>query len=343
MLLDRVDMDLAEWRKRASEFESQVGSVILGQDETIRLLTIATLCRGHVLLEGDVGVGKTTLLRAVARGIGGPFERIEGTIDLMPNDLLYSAYIAEDGRPRVDPGPAVTHGGDLAVFFFNEINRARPQVHSLLLRMMAERSVSAFRREIRFPHLQVFADRNKVERDETFELPAAARDRFFMEIGIAAPADREARRRLAFDPAFHDADTLIESIEGPSLDYVQLNKVAAAIQTSVAVSPAIETYLMQIWDVLRDPAGHGIEIENVDVSRLIVGGASPRGLSALVRAARARAFLDDRDHLVPEDIRAMFRPVMGHRIFFAPIYETRRETISPQLSSAVFDAVAVPA
>ena len=155
---------------------------MVGQERAVRLLLIATFARGHVLLEGDVGVGKTTLLQTLARGIGGAFERIEGTVDLMPSDLLYYTYLTRDGQPRVEAGPLLRHGPDLSVFFFNEINRARPQVHSLMLRAMAERSVGAFNAEHRFPHLQVFADRNRIEREETFEIPAAVRDRFFMEI-----------------------------------------------------------------------------------------------------------------------------------------------------------------
>ena len=138
-------------------------------------------------MEGNVGVGKTTLLRALARGLGGQYQRIEGTIDLMPSDLIYYTYLDRNAKPCVDPGPLLTHGDQLATFFFNEINRARPQVHSLLLRVMAERSVSAFNTEFQLPYTQVFADRNRVEREETFELPAAARDRFLMEIKIDPP------------------------------------------------------------------------------------------------------------------------------------------------------------
>ena len=169
-------VDLAHWRSRALAFQEALNSAIIGQQRVIRLLTISVFARGHVLLEGDVGVGKTTLLRAASRALGGAFERIEGTIDLMPADLIYYTYLSEDGRPRVDPGPVLRYGSDLTVFFFNEINRARPQVHSLLLRLMAERSVTAFNREYNFPYLLVFADRNRIEREETFELPAAARD-----------------------------------------------------------------------------------------------------------------------------------------------------------------------
>ena len=202
-------IDLAHWRARALAFEETLHSAIIGQHRVVKLLTIAIFARGHVLLEGDVGVGKTTLLRAASRALGGAFERVEGTIDLMPADLIYYTYLGEDGRPRVDPGPVLRHGSDLAVFFFNEINRARPQVHSLLLRLMAERSVTAFNREYDFPYLLVFADRNRIEREETFELPAAARDRFFMEITMEIPASRDIRRELAFDPRFYDADALV--------------------------------------------------------------------------------------------------------------------------------------
>src|SRR5512146_2300967 len=163
------DGELQDWRTRALEFERALNGCVLGLAPAVRLLLIAILARGHVLLEGNVGVGKTTLLRAAARGLGGAYERVEGTIDLMPQDLVYHTFIDRDGKPRVDPGPLIAHGAALSVFFFNEINRARPQVHSLLLRAMAERSLTAFNNEYRFPHLQVFADRNRVEKEETFE------------------------------------------------------------------------------------------------------------------------------------------------------------------------------
>ncbi len=207
------------WRDRAFAFEQAIAGAVIGQEQVIRLLLIAILARGHVLLEGDVGVGKTTLLRAVARALDGPYERVEGTIDLMPGDLVYHASLGADGRPRVDPGPVLRHGEDLAVFFFNEINRARPQVHALLLRLMAERSVTAFDKELALPYLSVFADRNRLEREETFELPAAARDRFFFEVRVEMPGDPEIRRQLIFDRRFHDTDSLIETVTPGLLDY----------------------------------------------------------------------------------------------------------------------------
>ncbi|MEA3095363.1 MAG: hypothetical protein QOJ04_6705, partial [Caballeronia sp.] len=138
---------LQDWRESALRVELSVTAAVTGQHEIIRLINVALFARGHVLLEGGVGVGKTTVLRAFSRAIGGGFGRVEGTIDMMPGDLIYHTYVDAEGRPRIDPGPLLRHGENLTTFFFNEINRARPQVQSLLLRAMAERSVSAFDRE----------------------------------------------------------------------------------------------------------------------------------------------------------------------------------------------------
>jgi len=334
--------DLPSWRDAAKALQHQIGSIILGQERAIEFITIAIFARGHVLLEGDVGTGKTTLLRAFSHAIGGAFERIEGTSDLMPSDLIYNSYLNAQGQPRVDPGPLLRHGETLSIFFFNEINRARPQVHAMLLRLMAERSLFAFDRDYSFPFVQVFADRNRVEREETFELPAAARDRFFMEVHIEAPEDPEIRRQLIFDTRFHDTDRLIESTRAAAVDYRLLDDVARAIQDQVYTSPTLQHYVVTLWDALTRPADHGIEIENVDMERLVQGGGSPRGLAFLVKAARVRAFLQGRDILLPEDIREVFFETVSHRVFFDPIYEMRQENLSRALCRAVLATVPAP-
>lgn len=337
--MNRQEQSLADWRARALQFESELNGVVLGLGPAIRLLLISIFARGHVLLEGNVGVGKTTLLKAAARGIGGGYQRIEGTIDLMPQDLIYYTYINQEGKPQVDPGPMLTHGEDLSVFFFNEINRARPQVHSLLLRVMAERSATAFNREFHFPHLQVFADRNAVERDETYELPGASRDRFLMEIEIAPDAAAEIHKQLSFDTRFHNTDQLIQGVTANQLDFRALNEVAAVIQSSVSANLAMQDYVEQLRKASHRPQDFAIHMDEVDMPELVLAGVGPRGSSMLVRAARVAAWLDGRLNLMPEDIAQVFPAVVGHRLFFSPMYELQRALLAKRFSHALLAQV----
>jgi MoxR-like ATPase len=337
-----VKKRLADSRERALAFEHEIQKAIVGQSRAIRLVTISIFARGHVLIEGDVGVGKTTLLRAVSRALGGEFSRVEGTVDMMPTDLIYHTYLAEDGRPRVEPASMLLQADRLSVFFFNEINRARPQVHSLLLRLMAERSVSAFNRDYQFPFLQVFADRNMVEREETFELPAAARDRFLMEITISAPKDDETRRRLIFDPKFHDTESLLDEVGSDALDYREIPDVSRVIQENVGATESLQNYVLSLWRALLAPASAGVSLPDIDVENLVKGGASPRGLAFLTRAARVRAWLEGRDYMTPEDVREIFIEVLAHRIFVDPIYALRGDDPVKRLCRAVSEATPAP-
>jgi len=234
------------------------------------------------------------------------------------------------------------HGERLVTFFFNEINRARPQVQSLLLRAMAERTVSAFNREHRFPHMTVFADRNRVEKEETFELASAARDRFMLELRMPTPADTEIRRQLVFNPAFHDVDQLLERVAPDILDWQALNQVGAAIQQSVRASETLERYVLDLWDATHNPQKSGVRLDGVDMERLILAGASPRGMMSLTRAARVVAWLAGRTYLTPDDIRTMAQPALGHRIFFTPVYELRRAQIADDLITQILEKVPTP-
>ncbi len=333
---------LSDARDRAIKVEHDINQVILGQSDAIRMLMISVFSRGHVLLEGDVGVGKTTLLRAVARAIGGAYSRIEGTIDLMPSDLIYYTYIDERGQPRVAPGPLLRHEDRLSVFFFNEVNRARPQLHSLMLRVMAERSLTAFNQEYAVPHLQVFADRNRVEKEETFELPAAARDRFLMELLIQRPHEVAVQQQLMSDPRFHNTDTLIEEVAPGTLEYDRLGHIADRIQRSVSASDAVQRYALDICRATADPAAFGVTVGELDVNRLVDSGVSPRGASMFIRAARVAAWLDERDVLLPQDLQTVMYQTLAHRVFLQPVYELRRGEIIGEFMTSIANKVAAP-
>jgi MoxR-like ATPase len=337
-----MDSLLADAREQALQMERAVNTAVVGQARAIRLILVSVFARGHVLLEGDVGVGKTTLLRCVARAIGGAYSRIEGTVDLMPSDLVYYTYITEDGQPRVAAGPLLRHGEDLSVFFFNEVNRARPQVHSLLLRVMAERSVSAFNQDHPLPFLQVFADRNRVEKEETFELPAAARDRFAMEVLIERPSERELQRQLMFDTRFHDTDALVETVPPAIVPHERLGAIAAAVQTHVAGSDRLQDYALDLCTATARPTEYGIELSGVDVDDLIEAGVSPRGSSMLMRAARVQAWLEGRDEMVPEDLRSVYYESIAHRVFFQPVFELQRAQLVGPFIEAILNRVAAP-
>jgi len=342
MQITNFDTNLADWRAHALKLESEVKKVIVGQDKAIHLMNIAIFARGHVLLEGGVGVGKTTLLQSIARCIGGDYERIEGTVDLMPNDLIYHTYLGEDGKPKIDEGPLLKAGENLSVFFFNEINRARPQVHALMLRVMAERHITAFKQEYRLPHMVVFADRNQVEKNETFEIPSAARDRFMMEIPINIPDDRELRKALMFDVKFQHAESLTKQVESNVLKFDQLNAFSDVLQSHIKSSSVLEEYALDLWESTQNPEKFGIKLDSVDVNRLIHTGASPRGMGMLLKAARVNAWLMNRDSLYPEDIHAVFHELIAHRMVFNTMYENRRTVLARELTSQILATVAVP-
>jgi len=334
------DRLLADWRQHAQKLESEINKVVVGQQSPIRAITTAIFSRGHVLLEGDVGVGKTTLLRAFTRCIGGGYQRIEGTIDLMPNDLVYHTYLGEDGKPHVSPGPLLMSGENLSVFFFNEINRARPQVHSLLLRVMAERTLTAFNKEHYFPHMLVFADRNQVEKEETFEIPSAARDRFMMEIPIVVPDDAAIMESLVFDTKFHNVDALVDTLEPNILQFDQINAFSAQLQSSVEASPRLRQYALDLWRATKSPTSYGVKVSGVDMQRLVLAGASPRGMSMMLRAAKVNAWLNNREAVLPEDVHAVFHETVAHRLVFSPVYEMRRTEIARELLSGITNAIA---
>jgi len=331
-----------DWRNYAEKIQIDANNNILGQEKAVRLIIISLFARGHVLLEGGVGVGKTTLLQIITKLIGGEYERVEGTVDLMPNDIIYHASINSDGKPSISNGPLLKKGEDLSIFFFNEINRARPQVHSLLLRAMAEKSISAFNKDVYLPNMVVFADRNQVEKNETFELPAAARDRFMMEISIQAPKDKELRDSIIFNSKFQNTAKLVENIPTPKFDCKELNDVSEAIQDSIQASDHIKNYIENLWLATENPKKFGINIKDVDMDDFIIAGASPRGMIMLIKAAKVNAWLSNRIYIEPIDINDIFHEVMAHRLVLSRIYENNRIELLKEFSNEILLKVPTP-
>lgn len=215
-------------------------------------------------------------------------------------------------------------------------------MHSLLLRVMAERSVSAFNKLYHFPHLQVFADRNRVEKEETFEIPSAARDRFLMEVLVEIPADPGLQRDLMVDTRFHDVTALIAQTETAILPYTELNAIAAAIQEEIQTTRTLEHYGLELCRATHNPTAYGIIIDGVNIDQLIQAGISPRGMSMLLRTAKVRAWLQGRPTVVPEDLHAVFHETVAHRVFFSPVYELRRSQVAAELMGQILNRIAAP-
>ena len=189
----------------------------------------------------------------------------------------------------------------------------------------------------------VFADRNQVEKNETFEIPSAARDRFMMEIPIEIPNDREIRKSLIFNTQFQHAEKLTQQVESGILNFEQLNDFSDALQNHIKSSEIIESYALDLWEATQNPVKYGIKLDTVDANKLLQAGASPRGMGMLLKAARVHAWMMEREDLYPEDIHAVFHEIISHRLALNPMYESRRTALAWELSSHILSKVIVPA
>jgi MoxR-like ATPase len=163
-----------------------------------------------------------------------------------------------------------------------------------------------------------------------------------MELHIEAPEDPVQRLDLMFNPRFHEVDRLLEAIEPGVLPYQEIADLAPIIQASVSASDTLQRYALDLWEATRNPKAYGVSIGALDMEQLILAGASARGVSMMMRAARVAAWLDDRDYLIPEDIRGVFRETTAHRVFFQPVYELRRSDLIGELMTGILDKVSAP-
>ncbi len=297
----------------ADRIVSNVERVIVGQHDAIEHILVAMLARGHVLIEDVPGVGKTMLARAIARSFDGSFKRVQFTPDLLPSDVTGVNVFDQQTREfEFQPGPVFGN-----VVLGDEINRAPPKTQSALLEAMEETQVTVDGTTRPLPRpFTVIATQNAVEPSRTYDLPMAELDRFMKKLELGYPTPEDEREVLARVVGEHP----IESLE-PAASDGQLQR-AQATAAAVTVDESVREYAVSLATYTREHAALGV---------------SPRGTVALVRVAQARALLDGREYVIPDDIQTEAPVVMPHRI------NCDREDGDPdELVARALDEVAVP-
>jgi len=276
--------------------EANVQQVMRGKDQVVRLALVTLLAEGHLLVEDVPGVGKTLLAKAMARSIDCSVSRVQFTPDLLPSDVTgVTVYAPDTGAFAFRPGPVFAN-----IVLGDEINRAGPKTQSALLEAMEERTVTidGTTHQLAAPFM-VIATQNPIELEGTYPLPEAQRDRFLMRIAIGYPhADDE----LEIVRTHGGGDRLADL--GPVADTAEVMAAVDSIR-AVRVSEPIERYLIAVCRATRNH--HAVEL-----------GVSPRASLALLRAVRVVAAIDGRDHVVPDDIKALAGHVLEHRLILRP-------------------------
>ena len=311
--------------------KTYISAQILGQETLVDRLLIALLADGHLLVEGAPGLAKTRAIRVLGGAVEGDFHRIQFTPDLLPADITGTEiYRPQDGSFKFQPGP-LFHNLVLA----DEINRAPAKVQSALLEAMAERQITVGRETYRLPPLfLVMATQNPLEHEGTYPLPEAQLDRFLLHVRIDYP-DLESERRIL---ALARGEAASGEFAGRSPERVAQEAVFAARREVLAVHLAdnLEHYLVQLVRATRAPKAYGD-----DLARWLTWGASPRAVIALDRCARARAWLEGRDFVSPEDVQALAPDVLRHRLILS--YEAEAEGVGADaVVGELLRRVAVP-
>src|SRR4051812_27772286 len=277
--------------------QQHLGSIVVGMQPVVRALTIAILARGHVLLQGAPGLGKTLLSKSLAGALGGVFKRVQGTADLMPSDITGVHVFDTERRNFVfRQGPVFAD-----VLLVDEINRTGPKTQSALLEAMEERQVTIDRENYRLPEkFLVIATQNPREFEGTYPLPESQLDRFMLRIDLAYPAREHELEILA---KYGNADAHAVQHE-PEIAGAALAAAQAAV-ASVHVAPELSAYVVDIAAASRQHAHVSL-------------GLSTRGVLALLRAARIDAGMRGADFVTPDDVKAVAPLVIPHRVVLAP-------------------------
>ncbi len=307
---------------KASELEKALRRVIRGKDEVVRLALVSIFARGHLLIEGVPGVGKTTLGQALARAIDCSFQRVQFTSDMLPSDVLgISIYSSLEQEFEFKRGPVFTN-----VLLADEINRTTPKTQSALLEAMNEGQVTVDARSYTLPQpFLVIATQNPVEHHGTYPLPESQLDRFLLRVRMGYP-DAQAEREILRSQA--GAESLPDM--RPVLNGSDVLEMQEAVK-HIRVDEALVTYALEIVKRTRE-------------SEYLTLGVSPRGAQALYRAAQAMAFLDGRTFCTPEDFKPLAVPVFAHRVVVKGGYAStaKNSEQADQVLKEIVESVAVP-
>jgi MoxR-like ATPase len=316
----------ADAKDRLEQALFEIRRVIAGQDTMLERVLVCLLAQGHLLIEGVPGLAKTLTIKTAAGVLGGTFARIQFTPDLVPSDLVGTRiYRPGDGAFDTELGPVFCN-----FLLADEINRAPAKVQSALLEVMQERQVTIGHTTHPVPDpFLVMATQNPIESEGTYPLPEAQVDRFMLKILIGYPAHDEeltiVQRQLVAPPELREALTLDE-----------LQELQRAV-FDVYVDPALVSYAVELATVTREPAVHGLP----DLAPYISFGASPRGPISLVQSARALALVRGRDYVLAEDLGALAKDALRHRLVLS--YQALAEEVSSDtILDQVIAAVQVP-
>ncbi len=317
-------------KKQLDALRIYLNQMILGQSELVDGLLIALLADGHILVESPPGLAKTRAINALSDGIEGDFHRIQFTPDLLPSDVTGTdIFRQETGKFIFEKGP-IFHNLVLA----DEINRAPAKVQSALLEAMAERQVTVGTTTYQLPELfLVMATQNPLEQEGTYPLPEAQLDRFIMHLELDYP-DAETEKQIL---ALNQKEILKQTVATIT---PLLSKQIFAIRKQVmkvTLAPHLEQYLIDLVIATRQPAKYSEQL-----SEWISYGASPRATLALMRTSKARAWLNNRNFVMPDDIITSLFPVLRHRLILS--YEAEAQGINPnQVIREIVTQVALPA